>query len=60
MNVRMQYDAHIVPIVHGEDMQMGMLLHRLNKGYQMKVVGNVSVPTATPVVCLSLVLLQFM
>jgi hypothetical protein len=58
MNVRIQCYAHILPIVHGEDMQMGMLLHRLNKGFQMKVVGNVSVPTATPVVCLSSVLLH--
>eukprot|EP00762_Andalucia_godoyi_P006980 ANDGO_07653.mRNA.1 hypothetical protein Pmar_PMAR023743 len=33
---------------HGEDLQMGLLLHKENKGESIKACGNISVPTRTP------------
>lgn len=33
---------------HGDDLQMGLILHKFNAAYQMKVIGHVSIPTTTP------------
>jgi hypothetical protein len=33
---------------HGEDLQMGLILHKSNYGEAIRCVGNVSVPTRTP------------
>eukprot|EP00762_Andalucia_godoyi_P006211 ANDGO_01650.mRNA.1 hypothetical protein Pmar_PMAR028345 len=33
---------------HGEDMQMGLILHSMNKGYALKYVANVPIGTRTP------------
>lgn len=39
---------HHNTLFNGDDMLMGLLLHRMNRGYQMKYVANVSISTRTP------------
>eukprot|EP01028_Stygiella_incarcerata_P002747 TRINITY_DN1521_c0_g2_i5.p1 TRINITY_DN1521_c0_g2~~TRINITY_DN1521_c0_g2_i5.p1 ORF type:complete len:584 (-),score=124.95 TRINITY_DN1521_c0_g2_i5:76-1827(-) len=33
---------------HGNDLQMGMIMHKMNKDYRMKAVANVPIPTRVP------------